>query len=87
MTVSAFGRAASAASPRWSTTSFGDSTDTGPMELTALGEHVSLCRATSSRFGHLQCGVLTVHGLVSARLVTTLVLITAALIGAALLVS
>lgn len=85
MTAGAFGSAAKAAAPRWSTTSFGDSTDTGPQELTALGEHVSLCRATRSRFSSLQCGALAVHGLVAARFVTTLAVI-AVLIGAVLMV-
>jgi hypothetical protein len=85
MSAGAFGTAAARGAPRWSTTSYGDSTDTGPQELTALGEHVSRCRADSSRFSRLQCGALAVHGLVAARFVTTLAVV-AALIGAVLLV-
>ena len=75
----------SLARPRWSTTCFGDSTDTKPMELTALGEHVSLCRAASSRFSGLQCAVHAAHGIVASRFVTTLALVLA-LIGVVVLV-
>ena len=32
------------AGPNWSTASFGDAVDTSPMELSALGEHLHLCR-------------------------------------------
>ncbi|MDO9285233.1 MAG: hypothetical protein Q7U26_10080 [Aquabacterium sp.] len=85
MSAGAFGTGAAAGAPRWSTTSYGDTTDTGPQALTALGEHVSLCRAASSRFSRLHCGALAVHGLVAARFVTTLAVV-AALIGAVLLV-
>ncbi|MDO8419537.1 MAG: hypothetical protein Q7S90_05815 [Rubrivivax sp.] len=72
------------AGPRWSTACFGDSTDTTPMELTALGEHVSLCRAAGGRFSGLRCGIDAVHGMVASRFVTTLILATV-LIGAVLL--
>lgn len=75
----------SLAKPRWSTTCFGDSTDTKPMELTALGEHVSLCRAASSRFSGLQYAVHAAHGIVASHFVTTLTLVVA-LIGTVLLV-
>lgn len=85
LTLDSFDSAVPAGAPRWSTTSYGDTTDTAPQELTALGEHVSLCRADSSRFSRLHCGALAVHGLVAARFVTTLAVV-AALIGAALLV-
>ena len=74
----------SLANPRWSTTCFGDSTDTKPLELSALGEHVSLCRAASSRFSGLQCAVHAAHGIVASRFVTTLALVVA-LIGVVLL--
>lgn len=84
-TLAAFDTATPPGAPRWSTTSYGEATDTGPQALTALGEHVSLCRADSSRFSRLQCGALAVHGLVAARFVTTLAVV-AALIGAVLLV-
>lgn len=74
------------AGPRWSTACFGDSTDTTPMELRALGEHVSLCRAAGGRFSGLRSVIDAAHGLVSSRFVTTMVLVLA-LIGAVLMVS
>ncbi len=64
-----------AALPRWSTTSAGDSADTQPAELSALGEHVSLCRASGNRFGGLLRGAQAVHGVVAARFVTTLAVV------------
>lgn len=73
------------AGPRWTTACFGHSTDTTPMDLTALGDHMSLCRTAGSRFGGLHCFVQALHGMAASRFVTTLTL-TVALIGAALLV-
>jgi hypothetical protein len=70
---------------RWSTTCFGSITDTTPMELSALGDHVSRCRAATSRFSGLQCGAQALHGLLASRFVTTLTLMVA-LMGAVLLV-
>jgi len=58
----------------WSTASFGDSADTSPMELHALGEHLDLCRASRGRLFGLHCVVQQMHGFVAPRLVTTLVL-------------
>lgn len=75
---------ASIVAPQWSTTCHGDSTDTTPMDLSALGDHVSRCRAASSRFGGLQCAAQAVHGMVSSRFVTTLAL-TAAIIAIVLM--
>jgi hypothetical protein len=76
---------ASIVAPRWSTTCQGDSTDTTPMDLSALGDHVSHCRAASSRFSGLHCLVHAVHAMAASRFVTTLALM-AVLIGALLLV-
>lgn len=61
--------------PRWATTSVGDSADTQPVELSALGEHVSLCRASGSRYGALLRGAQAVHGVLAARFVTTMVVV------------
>ncbi|MDP2004264.1 MAG: hypothetical protein Q8K45_01200 [Rubrivivax sp.] len=63
------------AAPRWSTTSFGDSADTRPVELSALGEHVSLCRGASGGLALLQRAGQAVHGVVAARFVTTLAVV------------
>lgn len=67
-------------SPSWSTASFGDSAQTSPVELSALGEHLDSCRGAHGRWFALQCAAQTMHGFVAARLVTTLLLL-ALLIG------
>lgn len=72
--------------PCWSTASFGDAADTSPMELSALGEHLDLCRGSNDRLFALQCVAQTLHGFVASRFVTTLVVV-ALLIGVASLVS
>ena len=69
------------ANPCWTTSSFGGSTDTSPMELSALGEHLDHCKGAHGRFFALRCAAETMNGFVSARLVTTLV-VAALLIGA-----
>ncbi len=65
----------------WSTASFGDSADTSPMELSALGEHLDQCQGSRGRLFALHCVAETMHGFVAPRLVTTLV-VAALLIGA-----
>lgn len=74
-----------AAAPLWSTASFGETTDTTPMDLAALGEHLAQCSARSGRLVAMQCGAQRLRGFVTGRLVTTLALL-AALTGACLLV-
>lgn len=64
----------------WSTASFGESADTSPMELSALGEHLDQCRASRGRLFGLRCAVERMHGFVAPRFVTTLV-VAAVLIG------
>ena len=68
------------AAPAWTTASFGDSADTSPMELSALGEHLHLCKGSRGRLFALHCVAETMHGFVAARFVTTLVVV-ALLIG------
>ena len=68
------------AAPSWSTASFGDAADTSPMDLSALGDHLKLCRGSYGRLFALRCVAERVSGFVSARFVTTLVVI-ALLIG------
>lgn len=65
----------------WSTTSFGGPTDTSPMELDALGEHLSACRGQQGRFLALRCAAERLHAHVCARMVTSLVVAVALLIG------
>lgn len=71
--------------PFWSTASFGDDAHTSPMELSALGEHLSQCRRSNGRLFKLRCRADAVHGFVVARFVTTLAVAVALLIGVGLL--
>jgi hypothetical protein len=66
--------------PSWSTASFGDTADTSPMELSALGEHLDTCKESRGRLFALHCIADAMHGFVAARLVTTLMAV-ALLIG------
>ncbi len=71
----------------WTTSSFGAAADTSPMELSALGDHLSHCKAQSGRLFALRCQAASLHNFVAARFVTTVVaLLAAGLMGAALLV-
>ena len=75
--------------PRWSTASFGEAADTSPMELSALGEHLSLCRSLSGRLFALRYRAALMHGVIASRFVTTVVavvLLGSVLIGTGLLV-
>ena len=71
--------------PFWSTASFGETADTSPMELSELGEHLDSCKGTHGRLFALQCVGEALHGFVTARFVTTLVVVSL-LIGATSLV-
>jgi hypothetical protein len=73
--------------PSWSTASFGDTADTSPMELSALGEHLDLCKVSQGRLFALRCAAEAMNGFVAARFVTTLVVLAALLIGVGSLVS
>ncbi|MBC7954928.1 MAG: hypothetical protein H7Y33_03530 [Cytophagales bacterium] len=68
------------ASPLWATASFGDSPDTSPMELSALGEHLDGCRRSQGRLFTLRCHVDAVNGFLVPRVVTV-VTVVAILIG------
>jgi hypothetical protein len=72
------------ASPTWSTASFGDSTQTLPMEMSELGEHMHSCQGADRRLFALQCAGEVVNRFFAARFVTTLVIATL-LIGVAAL--
>lgn len=73
------------AGPSWSTSAFGDATTSQPMELAALGEHLSLCQGANRRWSTLRHVGDRVHGFAASRFVTTLA-VAAILIGATLLV-
>lgn len=70
----------------WTTSSFGDAADTSPMELSALGDHLSHCKSQSGRLFNLRCRAASVHSFVAARFVTTVVVLAAGLTGVAFLV-
>ena len=59
--------------PRWSTSSFGVTTDTSPMELSALEHHLDLCRGARGRLFAVHCAVELLHRALAPRFVTTLV--------------
>ena len=58
--------------PSWNTASFGDATDTSPMELSVLGEHLDAC--TRTRWFALRCSVEHMNVFMLSRVVTTLAL-------------
>lgn len=74
-----------ATSPRWTTASIADASDTAPMELRELGDHVNRCKVSRSRWFALRCVADAVHDFIAPRFVTTLV-IASAVIGVAALV-
>lgn len=71
-------------SPRWTTASIPDATDTSPMELSELGAHVDRCNGCRGRWFALRCAADAVHDFVAPRFVTTL-LVAALVIGLAAL--
>jgi hypothetical protein len=73
------------AGPNWSTASYFDATASQPMELAALGEHLSVCRGSNRRWSTLRHLGGMLHGFAAPRFVTTLA-VAAVLMGAALLV-
>lgn len=59
-------------SASWATSSYGEPADTSPMELSALGDHMSLCAALKGRLFETRCVCEWMHGFVVSRFVTTL---------------
>ena len=72
--------------PSWDTSSYGHPADTSPMEFSALADHLSQCSRSRGRFQTLRTGVSVVGGVITARLVTT-ALVIALIAGATWLVS
>lgn len=66
--------------PRWSTASFGASAETSPMELSALGAHLTLCQGSHGPLFAMQGVAQTLHGFVATRFATTLVVLTLLLV-------
>ena len=73
-------------SPAWSTASFGGSADTSPMELDALGAHLSHCSAVHGRLFALYCAAERMNTYVSTRLITSLVVTSLLAVGIGALV-
>jgi hypothetical protein len=71
--------------PLWTTSSYGRTTDTTPMELEALGEHFAQCNGEGARRVAMHCGAQSMRGFVLARLFSVTAVV-AALIGLAWLV-
>lgn len=59
-------------SPRWSTASFGEAPDSSPMELSALQDHVHVCKGLRGPWFAAGCRVEAIHGFAVAHFVTTL---------------
>lgn len=59
----------------WATSSFADTADTTPMELSALGAHVDRCNGSRGRMFRLQCAADSMIAFVAPRLVTTVVVV------------
>ena len=72
--------------PIWSTASFGHTTDVSPLEVAALGKHLNVCKSSHSGLLALLYIAQRLHGFVSTRFVTTLVVLLALLIGVSSLV-
>ncbi len=60
--------------PNWSTSAYGTSADTSPMDLSALGDHLSLCQSPHARWLAMHSMAERVHGFAASRFVTTLAL-------------
>ncbi len=56
----------------WSTASFGGNTDTSPVELLSLGDHLGTCKSPHGHLFALHCMADAMRGFVAARFVTTL---------------
>lgn len=63
----------STAGPNWSTASLSAHPGTSPMELSALGDHLALCKSLGGRLLSLQCGAQAMHAFSTSRFMTTIV--------------
>lgn len=66
--------------PQWSTSCFGCAPDTSPAEFSTLQAHLERCRRVQSRWFPVQCATETLTGLIAGRLVTTVVILSAAML-------
>lgn len=63
----------------WATAAYSHSTETSPMELSALVTHIDRCVGARGRLFELQCAADAVQGFVAPRLVTTALAVAIAL--------
>ncbi len=69
----------------WSTASFGGNTDTSPIELLSLGDHLGACKSPHGHLFALHCMAEATRGFMVNRFMTTLLGV-ALLIGIAAMV-
>ncbi|MEP6873762.1 MAG: hypothetical protein ABI887_05315 [Burkholderiales bacterium] len=70
----------------WSTSSFGSPPDTSPMELAALGDHLSRCTGQRGSFFKLKCAGDALNDFAAPRLMTMLALFVLASVAATLVI-
>lgn len=61
--------------PAWRTASNGLAANTSALELSALGDHLNVCKVPGGRLFALYCAADRMQGFVATRLFTTLVLV------------
>ena len=62
-------------SPTWRTASYADSSNATLLDMSALGEHLDVCKRRTGSMFAVQRGAELMHGFFAGRFVTTLVLI------------
>lgn len=66
--------------PQWSTSSFGCAADTSPAELSTLQAHAERCHRARSRWFSVQCATEGMKGLIAGRFVTTVMILSVAVL-------
>lgn len=56
----------------WTTASFGGNTDTSPVELMSLGDHLGVCKSPHGNLFVLHCMAEATREFMAARFMTTL---------------
>ncbi len=66
----------------WNTATFGGNTETSPLDLQSLEDHLGVCKSPNGDLFALHCAAESARGFLANRFVTTLVVV-ALLIGIA----
>lgn len=74
-----------AARPHWSTASLGIAPGTSAIELSALGEHLALCKSLGGHLLSLKIGVQSLHAFSASRMMTTVVVMSSLVFAGSLL--